>query len=122
MSNALALLRAVTPPTEVNSRGDEIWAWAARLSAITQEAARLSEIDAVLRARPRCGECDHWMKSRECPSERNVNGYNRGPSMNGSACGKFLITHHAADHHNALRDERADIIARLDEAIEREGK
>jgi hypothetical protein len=41
-------------------------------------------------ARPRCGKCRHWMKSSACPMERNVNGYTRGPSRNGTVCGKYL--------------------------------
>lgn len=40
-------------------------------------------------ARPKCGNCYWWMKSRDCPRERNVNGRNRGPSMNEAPCGKF---------------------------------
>ena len=42
--------------------------------------------------RRECGACQHWMKSRDCPMERNVNGYNRGPSMSDPACGKFART------------------------------
>lgn len=38
-----------------------------------------------------CGNCQHWMKSRSCPSERNENGRQRGPSCESMACGKFLI-------------------------------
>lgn len=41
------------------------------------------------RARPRCGNCDHWMKSRECPAEKNVKGMGRGPSCEGIACTQF---------------------------------
>ena len=37
----------------------------------------------------RCGDCDFWMKSSLCPEERNVNGWNKGPSMNGIPCSKF---------------------------------
>ncbi len=38
----------------------------------------------------RCGECQYWM-TRGCPSEKNVNGRNRGPSMNGCACFKYEV-------------------------------
>ena len=38
---------------------------------------------------PKCGDCSFWMKSSECPQERNVNGWNKGPSMNGTPCEKF---------------------------------
>lgn len=39
-------------------------------------------------ARPKCGNCQLWM-TRQCPQERNVNGWNKGPSCEGFACGKF---------------------------------
>ena len=37
-----------------------------------------------------CGSCYWWMKSRSCPREKNVNGWNRGPSMNDPACKEYL--------------------------------
>ncbi len=37
----------------------------------------------------KCGDCYWWMKSKDCPREKNVNGFSRGPSMSGIACGKF---------------------------------
>lgn len=40
----------------------------------------------------RCGDCSFWMKSSDCPEERNVNGWNKGPSMNGIPCVKFQDT------------------------------
>lgn len=42
--------------------------------------------------RNRCGGCDHWMKSRSCPKERNVGGMSRGPSCDAPACSSFSIT------------------------------
>lgn len=42
--------------------------------------------------RNRCGGCDHWMKSRQCPKERNVGGMSRGPSCDDLACSSFSIT------------------------------
>lgn len=39
-------------------------------------------------ARPRCGNCRHWMTDA-CPEERRERGRRRGPSMNGVACGIF---------------------------------
>lgn len=39
--------------------------------------------------RTACGDCYFWMKSRSCPKEKNINGYSRGPSMNGLICEKF---------------------------------
>ena len=40
--------------------------------------------------RERCGECQYWM-TRGCPSEKNVKGRNRGPSMNGCTCFKYEV-------------------------------
>ena len=44
---------------------------------------------ALTSALPRCGECYFWMKSRDCPRERNINGMSRGPSCDDSTCDKF---------------------------------
>ena len=45
----------------------------------------------VLRAfaKKRCGNCFYWMKRGSCPKEKNVNGYNRGPSIDAPPCSKF---------------------------------
>lgn len=55
------------------------------------ERKRRDELD-VLRnlSRRECGNCDKWMKSRECPREHNVKGMSRGPSCKGLACGSFV--------------------------------
>jgi hypothetical protein len=37
----------------------------------------------------RCGDCTKWMKSRECPRERNVGGMSRGPSWEEYQCAAF---------------------------------
>jgi hypothetical protein len=42
--------------------------------------------------RRECGNCSHWMNSRECPREKNTNGRRSGPSMSSAACDKFSIT------------------------------
>jgi len=44
---------------------------------------------ALTSALPRCGECYFWMKSRDCPRERNINGMSRGPSCDDSTCDRF---------------------------------
>lgn len=41
-------------------------------------------------ARHECGSCDKWMKSRECPRERNVKGMSRGPSCKDYICSAFV--------------------------------
>lgn len=43
-------------------------------------------------SKPRCGACQHWLKSRECPAETNVNGISRGPDAGGRPCHKFQVT------------------------------
>lgn len=47
-------------------------------------------------ARPKCGNCRFWM-TRKCPKEKNVNGRNRGPSMNGLSCRLFEESWHVDD-------------------------
>lgn len=44
---------------------------------------------AVLRDGKRCGDCNNWMKSRQCPREKNVKGYSRGPSCDAAICASF---------------------------------
>ena len=64
--------------------------------ASIQEDLRLRELERLREnSRRKCGGCFYWMKSRQCPKERNVNGWNRGPSMNGAICSKFepTVTH-----------------------------
>lgn len=46
-------------------------------------------------SRKRCGSCYYWMKSRECPAERHVNGRSIGPSCEGRPCQKFKVTESA---------------------------
>jgi hypothetical protein len=55
------------------------------IAAKQRELARL-----VKNARKRCGNCDKWMKSRECPREHNVMGMTRGPSCEDMPCGQFV--------------------------------
>lgn len=37
----------------------------------------------------KCGDCNKWMRSRECPREHNVKGMSRGPSCADSPCDQF---------------------------------
>lgn len=39
----------------------------------------------------RCGDCNNWMKSRECPKEKKVKGLSRGPSSGDCPCDKFVV-------------------------------
>lgn len=36
-----------------------------------------------------CMDCNNWMKSKLCPREINVNGWNKGPSSDDIICNKF---------------------------------
>ena len=59
------------------------------LATLAQKVREARDTDARL-----CGNCQSWMKSRECPREHNVNGYKRGPSMNDAGCGQFTLQPH----------------------------
>jgi hypothetical protein len=79
------------PPQEVSGDGREIYGWAARLSAHTSRLDKMRRLNADIRATgANCGDCEKWMKSRECPQERNVHGISRGPSMAGIKCVQFV--------------------------------
>ncbi|KPB83847.1 hypothetical protein BTW15_01440 [Pseudomonas syringae pv. tomato] len=60
---------------------------AAHLAYLKRERVRINS-----EARPKCGNCSFWMKSRQCPAEKNVNGQSRGPSCEGFACQKFEMS------------------------------
>jgi hypothetical protein len=61
----------------------------AKLSALRE--ARRMRVEAEQTDRARCGNCQHWMKSRRCPKERNVAGMSRGPGAGAPACGQFAL-------------------------------
>lgn len=70
-----------------------------------KQRARLEHI-AELRRRlqPRCGNCDKWMKSSECPREKNVNGYSRGPSMSEWPCPQYVAAREIAETKAELEE------------------
>jgi hypothetical protein len=83
-------VRMPSLPAEISADGSEIWDWAARLSKATQLAHDIRETQAKIRKlSTTCGDCDNWMKSSECPAEKNVNGRNHGPSCNAPKCSQF---------------------------------
>lgn len=78
--------------------GADVWSWADALSKQTQRAHRIRELrDDLFKAERRCGSCQHWMKSRKCPRERNVDGMSRGPSGDSLKCPQFVMTAASAD-------------------------
>jgi hypothetical protein len=93
-------------PRDISPDGHEIWDWASKLSAHRHHVAKVRELRAEINRPERCGDCDHWMKSRQCPREHNVNGRNRGPSMNASVCPSFAKT-------SVAEDRRAKLVAEL---------
>jgi hypothetical protein len=97
-------------PSHVSSDGREIWDWAAKLSAHTQRVHKLRQLQAdIASIGKRCGDCDKWMKSRECPAEKNVNGFSRGPSCNGFICKAFVECRYATARREELRAELASL-------------
>jgi hypothetical protein len=77
-----------------------------RMSLLVQLRDKLVACSMI--GRPECGNCFFWMKSRECPRERNVAGASRGPSSLDRACDKFRIEKRIVD----LKAERlSDAVA-----------
>lgn len=85
---------------------DGVFAFADAFSKATHRAARIREINAeLLRTGNRCGDCYFWMKSRDCPRERNVNGMSHGPSAGGLPCSKMHETSASLDRRAKLQSE-----------------
>lgn len=66
-----------------------------RLSLLAQ--LRDKVVVALSTDKRRCGNCYFWMKSSQCPYEKNVHGFSRGPSCDDAPCGKFKIEQRALD-------------------------
>lgn len=101
------MIAAPALPQDISPDGREIWGWAARLSDHVNRLDKMRQLAADI-AKVRCGDCRLWMM-KACPREHNVNGYNRGPSMEGIICGKFVEDPSSA----ALRQRRRDELAEL---------
>lgn len=78
----------------------DLWKEVERALAPFERMSRIADLQAELRqvsqdGSRRCGNCFWWMKSNDCPQERNVNGYSRGPNCNSSraiTCNKYEQT------------------------------
>lgn len=91
------------PPTQVSSSGLEIWDWADRFSNALHRHEEERRLSAAIRDVGRgCGDCEHWMKSRECPRESNANGQQHGPPMSGPICGNFSESRQATRRREML--------------------
>ena len=62
--------------------------YAAACSIHAQEVFGIPKIKEPKRL-DHCGDCSKWMISSQCPQERNINGWNHGPSMSGPICAEF---------------------------------
>lgn len=104
-------------PQNVSNDGREIWDWAERFSAHTHRLDKMRKLRAeIARIGTVCGDCHFWMKSRECPKERNVNGYSRGPSNGSPKCGQFVMTASSAELRAERQAELDAVIAIHEEA------
>lgn len=101
-------------PVTVSRDGAELWDWAGRCSQVIHRLARIREIRLALRECGNvCGDCQKWMKSRECPAERPGEGrragYSVGPSMSSPICNQYVETHEAKERRERLVAELAQL-------------
>lgn len=99
-------------PSEVSQDGREIWEWAGALSRASQLADDIRKTqNALLKLGTRCGDCNKWMKSRECPAERNVNGRNHGPSSETFKCSQYAECWSVPKRRTELQEKLDDLLA-----------
>ncbi len=100
-------------PEHVSANGQEIWGWAHRMSEAMHRVHKIRDLqNGIARVGTRCGDCDKWMKSSQCPAEKNVNGMSRGPSSEAFKCSQFVETATASKRRVDLTEELAQIAAR----------
>jgi len=75
-----------------------------RIDQIKKLSASISDLA------PRCGLCYFWMMSRECPREKNINGYSQGPSCDGFPCEKFSEKKYVTELRDARKAELAALV------------
>jgi hypothetical protein len=63
-----------------------------------------------------CGGCYFWMKSNDCPRERNINGWNKGPSMSDIKCDKFQRSPSSIKYISDAEKKRSKLIMELEAA------
>jgi len=93
----------------MSTEADAVFGCAHRFSEHVHRVAERRETWANLQACKRCGACAHWMKSRDCPREKNVNGQTRGPSSRDIPCGKFEESASATKHREGLQAKYAEL-------------
>lgn len=95
-------------PTQISGDGKELWDWAGKLSAHTQKLDRIRKLEVrISELGVFCGGCDKWMKSRDCPHERNLNGRNVGPSSKTVKCASFVESRAETKLREKLKQELA---------------
>ncbi len=102
-------------PREISSDGRELWNWAGDMGAWIQREARIAELRKEIRVCGTvCGDCEKWMKSRECPREQpgtgKRSGYSVGPSMNGAICNAYVETSSATQRRAKLTGELETLV------------
>jgi len=92
--------------------GKEIWDWAADVGAFIAKQNEINRVRKDLRElNTVCGDCNHWMKSSECPREKNINGRNHGPSMGDFICNKFVTSYSAIARKESLEKQLKELLA-----------
>ena len=79
-----------------------------------QRATRKANWAAEESKKPQCGRCHWWMKSKDCPAEKNVNGTSRGPSSDSNlalSCSKFQRSRRAEEFTEMLLEEATQTAA-----------
>lgn len=109
---ALALAQGSAPslPATMSRDGSELWQWAGDMGAWIQREARIAELRAeIKKCGQECGDCDKWMKSRECPREQpgtdKRSGYSVGPSMSAPICNAYVEKYSTTQRRAKLTSE-----------------
>ena len=89
-----------------------IWDAAAEAGRVREMERKASDLRRKIRS-VECGDCDLWMKSSMCPRERNVNGWNRGPSMSDPICHQFELKDSSERARARWQSELDDLEARV---------
>lgn len=97
-------------PANISPNGKEIWDWAAQLGDEMQRRDAIADLTKRIANLGRfCGDCEKWMKTSQCPRERNVGGYSRGPSMSAPKCGQFVEKTSTTEFREQLKSELAEL-------------
>ncbi len=112
------------PPQEISGDGRELWDWAGKFSEAVHRRDSIRTLNIRIAAiGTRCGDCDKWMKSKECPAERhdNAKGRSVGPSCEGRICGSFIEATLATKRRDSLKVELASFANSSAPKASREG-